>query len=103
MTVFCFLYQPRQNVAPFEPLPVEPEVGFTTNDDVCPGDFLGTILRDKHGAFRYCQRSVSFRIKLSPRNLRIIAERIEHLQNEEEKLHTKAQTSRKAFHPTPRH
>lgn len=100
MTIYAFLYQPRQNVAPFEPLAVDPEIGFTTDDGVCPGDFLGTITKDKNGDWRYCQRSVSFRVRLSPRNLRSIADRIDHLTHEEDKAHAKARKAQNRHRKT---
>lgn len=90
MTYYVFSFQPCSNVAPFEALPVPREIGFTTDDHTCPGEYLGDLVKAPDGSWCYLQRTVSFRIRLTPRNLRSIADRIDHLTNEEEKLHAKA-------------
>lgn len=104
MTIHCFSYQPCSPVAPFDPLPVEREIGFTDVDYALPGEYLGDIIKDPEGCWCYIQRSTSFRLRLSPKNLRTIADRIDHLTNEEKKLRAKkSKLNRPTFRKAPRH
>lgn len=71
-----FSYQPCENVAPFQPLPVPREIGFYDGDGFCPGYFLGYILF-RNGRWYFYQRAVGDEARLTADNLKTIARRLD--------------------------
>lgn len=86
MTTYCFLISPRHLTPPFDLIPgAAKTAGFSTDDAVCPGEYLGDIAKDNTGHYSYCQRTASLRTRLTAENLREIAKQITRIQNAEEK------------------